>query len=117
MINKINPSNVKCSLSNNKRCLDDLFLINCAEFIDISKKIYSPELVPEPSYGKGNYDHFLDLDINISSNNKLVFKIYNKTNDFNCEVINVPFPESNIHSNFSFLAFLVLLLLELICHG
>ena len=50
-------------------------------------------------------DHFLDLIINISDNNKLVFKIYNKTDDFNFEEINFPFLESNIHSNITYSAY------------
>ena len=105
MINKNSPSNVKYNLSNNKRYLDDLLVINCAEFIEISKNIYPQELILEPSYGMGHSDHFLDLNINISNNNKLVFKLYNKTDDFNFEVINFPFLESNIHSNITYSAY------------
>ena len=50
-------------------------------------------------------DHFLDLNINISDNNKLSFEMYNKTDNFDFEVINFPFPESNIHSNIIYSAF------------
>jgi hypothetical protein len=44
MINKKSPSNVKYNLSNNKRYLDDLLAINCAEFIEISKKYLSTKV-------------------------------------------------------------------------
>jgi hypothetical protein len=105
MINKNSPINVKYSLSINKRYLDDVLVINCADIMDISNNIYSLKLILEPSFGTGQYEHFLDLNINISDNNKLVFKIYNKTENFNFEVINFTFLESNIHSNTTYSAF------------
>ena len=80
-------------------------VLNCKDFIDISKNIYPSELILEPSHGAGNEDHFLDLNINICDNNKLSFKMYNKTDDFDSEVISFPFPESNIHSNITYSAF------------
>ena len=67
--------------------------------------IYPSELTLEPSHGAGLEDNFLDLNISISDNNKLSFKIYNKMDDSNFEVINFPFPESNIHSNITYQRF------------
>ena len=89
----------------NKRYLDDILVLNCKDFTDISKNIYPSELLLEPSHGAGHEDHFLDLNINICDNNKLSFKMYNKTDDFDLEVISFPFPESNIHSNITYSAF------------
>jgi hypothetical protein len=63
-------------------------VINFAELLEILHKIYPPELKLESSNGKGNYDHFLDLDINVTPNNTLVFKMYNKTFDINFEIVN-----------------------------
>ena len=103
MMNKNNSNNLKHVLSNNKRYLDDILVLNCKDFIDISKNIYPSELTLEPSHGTGLEDHFLDLNINISDKNKLSFKLYNKTDDF--EVINFPFPEINIQSNITYSAF------------
>ena len=77
-------------------------VINCSNFLEISSKIYPPELKLESSNGNGNYDHFLDLDINVAPNNTLFLKIYNKTDDFNFEIVNFPFPKSNIHSNITY---------------
>ena len=105
MMYKNNPNNLKHVLSNNKRYLDDILVLNCKNFIDISKNIYPSELTLEPSHGAGLEDHFLDLNINICDNNKLSSKIYNKTDDFDFEVISFPFPESNIHSNITYSAF------------
>ena len=64
MISKGNPYNVSYSLSNSKRF--GWFLV---EVIKISKNIYPPELILEPSHGTGQDDHFLDLNVNISENN------------------------------------------------
>ena len=105
MMDKNNQNNLKHVFSNNKRYLDDILVLNCKEFIDISKNIYPSELILEPSHGAGLEDHFLDLNINISDNNKLSFKMYNKTDDLDFEVTNFPFPESNIHSNITYSAF------------
>ena len=102
MMDKKNPSNIKYLLSNNKRYLDDLLVINCSNFLEISSKIYPPELKLESSNGNGKYDHFLDLEINVVPNNTINFKIYNKTDDFNFEIVNFPFPKSNIHSNITY---------------
>ena len=82
MIDKYNPNNLKHAFSNNKRYLDDMLVLNCKKFIDISKNVYPSELTLEPSHGTSLEYHFLDLNINISNSIKLNFKIYNKTDDF-----------------------------------
>ena len=41
MMDKNNPNNLKHVLSNNKRYLDDILVLNCKDFIDISKKYIS----------------------------------------------------------------------------
>ena len=105
MMDKNNPNNLKRVLSNNKRYLDDILVFYCKEFIDISKNIYPSDLILEPSHGTGLEDHVLDLNINISDSNKLGFKMYNKTDDFDFEVINFRFPESNLHSKITYSAF------------
>ena len=85
-MDKNNPNNLKKALSNNKIYLDDILVLNCKEFIDISKNIQPSELTLELRHGTGLEDHFLDLNINNSDNNKLGFKMYNKTDDFDFEV-------------------------------
>ena len=74
MMDKNNPINLKHALSNNKRYLDDILVLNCKDFIDISKNIYPSEPILEASHGTGHEDHFLDLNINICDNNKLSLK-------------------------------------------
>jgi len=69
----------------------------------ISNNIYPQELILETSYGNGKYAYF--LDINILHNNKKVFKIYNKTDDSNFEVVNFPFFDSNQYSKITYLMF------------
>ena len=69
------------------------------------KSIYPSELILETNHCTSLEDHLLDLNINISDSNKLGFKMYNKTDDFDFEVINFPFPESNLHSNITYSAF------------
>ena len=38
MMDKNNPNNLKHVLSNNNRYLDDILVLNCKGFIDISKR-------------------------------------------------------------------------------
>ena len=73
MIDKNNPNNFKHVLSNNKRHLYDILVLNIKEFIDISKNIHPSELTLGYSDGTGLADHFSDFSINISDNNKLGF--------------------------------------------
>ena len=64
MISKYNPNNLNI-LFQIVKDMDD-FLV---EVIKISKNIYPPELILEPSHGTGQDDHNLDLNVNISENN------------------------------------------------
>ena len=50
-------------------------------------------------------DTFLDLNIRVGDD-KFVTDIYHKVDDFNFEVINYPFPQSNIKSMFVYTTFL-----------
>ena len=61
MIDKNNPNNIKQVLSNNKRYLYDILVLNCKEFVDISKNIHPSELTLGHSDGTGLKDHFSDF--------------------------------------------------------
>ena len=52
-MDKNNPNNLKHALSNNNRYLDDNLVLNCKDFIDISKNIYPSELILKPSHEIG----------------------------------------------------------------
>ena len=52
-----------------------------------------------------NRDVFLDLDIHIVDD-KFEIKIYHKIDDFNFEVVNYPFPDSNISESIGYNTFL-----------
>ena len=51
-----------------------------------------------------HYDNFLDLSIRIHAQ-RFIMGIYHKVDDFNFEVINFPFPDSNIHSRITYNSF------------
>ena len=92
------------SLSNNSRYIDDIAVVNMLSFSNIAKRIYHNSLPLEESEFGYHYDNFLDLCIRIH-NNQFLIGIYHKVDDFNFEVINFPFPESNIHSKIAYNAF------------
>ena len=82
-------------LSNNCRYVDDLITINYLKFQDIITDIYPLSLEMERS-GNNNKDvNYLDLHIQISINGPSI-SVYNKTDDFNFNVISLTFPHSNI---------------------
>ena len=101
-----NPSDFKLAktLSNNCRYIDDISVINYLGFGELAKRIYHNELLLEESEFSYHYDNFLDLSIRIHSK-RFIMGIYHKVDDFNFEVINFPFPDSNIHSRIGYNAF------------
>ena len=72
-------------------------LINFLRFCSIANEISHPTLTLESSEQGYHTDTFLDLLIRVH-NKKFVIGIYHKVDDFSFEVINFPFPDSNIHS-------------------
>ena len=82
-------------LSNNCRYVDDLITINYLKFQDRIADIYPQSLEMERS-GDNNKDvNYLDLHIQIRENGPII-TVYNKTDDFNFNVVSLTFPHSNI---------------------
>ena len=92
------------SLSLNSRYLDDIAVVNFLGFHSIAKRIYHPSLILEGSNFGYHHDNFLDLNVRVFKE-RFIIGIYHKVDDFNFEVINFPFPESNIHSQVGYNAF------------
>ena len=92
------------TLSNNSRYIDDISVINYLGFGRIAKDIYHPSLILEESNTGYHCDTFLDLLVRIH-NQQFIIGIYHKVDDFNFEVINYPFPTSNIHSQVGYNTF------------
>ena len=101
-----NPSDFELAkvLSNNSRYIDDISVVNFLGFGELSKRIYHKDLLLEESTFSYRYDNFLDLSVRVYAD-KFVMGIYHKVDDFNFEVINFPFPESNIHSKIGYNSF------------
>ena len=77
------------------RYIDDLFSLNIEDFGKYAKEIYPPELeLKETTEGKTTAS-YLDLSITIS-NGMLQFKLYDKRDDFNFNIVNYPHIDSNI---------------------
>ena len=92
------------TLSNNCRYIDDISVINYLGFGELAKRIYHEELLLEESDFGYHYDNFLDLSVRIHAE-RFVLGIYHKVDDFSFEVINFPFPDSNIHSKVGYNSF------------
>ena len=87
--------NLAKRLSNNKRYVDDLGVINYTSFASRIPEIYPPDLLMERSGNDNKFVNYLDIAVNIYSH-KVTTKMYNKIDDFNFEVVNFTFPHSNI---------------------
>ena len=92
-------------LSFNARYIDDIACVNVTNFAEIAKQIYPNEIPLECNNTNDNKDVFLDLDIRIVDD-KFEIKIYHKIDDFNFEVVNFPFPDSNISERIGYNTFL-----------
>lgn len=82
-------------LSNNKRYVDDLSIINYLYFHKLIKDIYPNSLEMERAGSNNKIINYLDLNVNISTEG-LEISVYNKTDDFNFHVVSLTFPHSNI---------------------
>ena len=103
---KLSKSNYSLAsiLSKNSRYIDDIAVVNYLGFSVLKNEIYDSSLTLEGSATGYHYDTFLDLQIRIFQN-QFIIGIYHKVDDFNFEVINFPFPESNISYKIGFSTF------------
>lgn len=83
---------------------DDISVINHVAFGCIAREIYHPSLILEESTIGYHFDTFFDLLIRIY-NKWFIIGIDHKVDDFNFEVINYPFPTSNILSQVGYNTF------------
>ena len=72
------------------RYVDDLIVFNNKKFIDYVKDIYLSELSVKKANRLHDLADYLDLRFIIGSNNRLNTKLYNKRDDFNFRIVNVP---------------------------
>ncbi len=79
------------------RYIDDVGAVNKPSFVGTSKQIYGEDLVLKVTNADKNSAAFLDLSIKID--NGVSFAVYNKTEDFNFDVVRYSFADSNMHTN------------------
>jgi len=79
------------------RYIDDNLVLNCANFMAFAKNIYPAELPLSKTNTHDKKAAYLDLEINIEDNLKIA--VYNKTDDFNFEVVKYVCADSEMHSH------------------
>ena len=90
-------------LSNVARYLDDIGSCNFSDFDNISTAIYSDSLTLNRSNIDSNINAVAYLDLSVSVVNlDFVVKVYCKTDDYNFEVITLPFLELNVAEEMCF---------------
>ena len=86
-------------LKNVFRFIDDLNAVNDNNiFLDNINNIYPPELELSKENTNEHEATFLDLRITIKEN-KFDVSLFDKRNDFNFDIVRMPFKSSNIPSN------------------
>ena len=90
-------------LNNVGRYLDDVGTCNFQDFDNFCSHIYSNSLTLNRSNVDSSIDSVAYLDLSVSvANNNYVIKVYCKTDDYNFEVIMLPFLESNVADEMCF---------------
>ena len=80
---------------NTVRYIDDLLTLNNISFKSEIASIYPPELVLKRTTESETMVSYLDISITITEN-KYETAIYDKRDDFNFNIVNFPFLDSNI---------------------
>ena len=83
------------ALNSTSRYLDDLLNIDNPYFEQMVGQIYPTELQSNKAKSSDTEAPFLDLNLSIT-NGIVSSKIYDKRDDFNFEMINVPFPNGDV---------------------
>jgi sulfur relay (sulfurtransferase) DsrC/TusE family protein len=92
-------------LINMVRYIDDVGVANFLDFGDLAKEIYPMSLVLNKSNDSGILNcAFLDLKVSVVDK-KFQIQVYNKTDDYNFNVIVFPFLESNIVTDICYSVF------------
>ena len=93
-----NQTDIIEAFNSTSRYLDDLLNINNPNFEQMVGQIYPTELQLNKA-NSSNTEHaeapFLDLNSSIA-NGKVSSKIYDKRDDFNFEIVNVPFLNGDV---------------------
>ena len=78
------------------RYIDDVLLLNNSKFGDFVDRIYPIELEINDTTYTDRSASFLDLHLEIDSQEPLRTKLYDKSDDFNFPIVNFPFICSNM---------------------
>ena len=89
-----NKTDIIETFNSTSRYLDDLLNIDNPHFEQMVDQIYPTEL--QSNKANSSYTEALFLDLNLSITNGIVSsKIYDKQDDFNFEIVNLPFLDGN----------------------
>ena len=84
------------------RYIDDLIVFNNKKFLNYLKEINPSQLTVEKANKSDRLADYLDLTFIIDSGGKLSTKLYDKRDDFDFHIVNIPFLSSNIPSGPSY---------------
>ena len=84
------------SFSFTRRYIDDLLAVNNPYITEAVKEIYPPSLDLKEATDNPNGRSYLDLYLFKTENGLLSRRLYDKRDDFNFDIVNYPFLDSNI---------------------
>ena len=89
-----NANRYQCQ--NTSRYIDDLLNVNNPNFLTSCSDIY-PDSLPLNDTSVSDVEcNYLDLKLKVTNDNKIVTEVYNKTDDFQFEVVRYVHAESNV---------------------
>jgi hypothetical protein len=91
-----NNKKVAVSFNHAFRYIDGVLYSNSLNFHNYVHLIYPDELEMKDITGSDKYASYLDILLNIHSNGRTTFSLYDKRDDFDFAIVNFPFLCSNI---------------------
>ena len=73
-----------------------LIYANNKKFLDYLKEVYQSQLTVEKANKSNHLANYLDLTFLIDSGGKLLTRLCDKRDDFDCYIVNFPFLSSNV---------------------
>jgi len=87
-----NPVNPRLNVC---RYIDDVFAIDCPNFLQLASQIYGSDLDLATTHS-GNHCDFLDLSVTIDGVGSMSISVYNKIDAFPFRVKRFGYPDSNV---------------------
>ena len=96
MMGKKSTFHVARLFNRTDRYIDDLMSIDNPRFEEYVPQIYPKELILKKTNNTAEKAEYLDLSVKVEESGAIETRLYDKRDDFNFDIVNFPFLDSNI---------------------